>query len=308
VTRPRGTHREVAVPVATVWSSEHAPRDVDAAAVLPLPDVAGWTGGMDAVLRRGLHGRTETQALLGEPVTVLEDDGAWSRVTCGWQGYRSTDDGYPGWVRSEHLAEPVGRSAGALATVVARSTGCELDDGSTLEVSFASRLWVDGVGTDDVRVLLPGGRRGRLPREGVRLADADDAATYDGEALLATAREFLDLRYLWGGTCAWGLDCSGLVTVVLRAHGLLPPRDASDQAEWDGLAPVDLDDVRPGDLYFFARPGQRIYHVGFVSRPVGEDGVRWMLHAPEGGELIEDAPLAPHRRDTLVSAARVVAA
>jgi hypothetical protein len=30
-----------------------------------------------------------------------------------------------------------------------------------------------------------------------------------------------------------------------------------------------------------------------------------MLHAPEGGELIEDVPLAPHRVEHLVSAGRV---
>jgi gamma-D-glutamyl-L-lysine dipeptidyl-peptidase len=68
---------------------------------------------------------------------------------------------------------------------------------------------------------------------------------------------------------------------------------------------VELDAVQPGDLYFFARPDERVYHVGIVSRPVGADGVRWMLHAPEGGELVEDAPLAPHRQETLVSAGRV---
>jgi hypothetical protein len=42
-----------------------------------------------------------------------------------------------------------------------------------------------------------------------------------------------------------------------------------------------------------------------VTRQVAADGTRWMLHAPEGGELIEDAPLAPHRVATLVSAGRV---
>jgi gamma-D-glutamyl-L-lysine dipeptidyl-peptidase len=124
--------------------------------------------------------------------------------------------------------------------------------------------------------------------------------------VLNTARQFLGVRYLWGGTSGWGLDCSGLVHLTLRSFGVLVPRDAHDQADArEVVRPVPLDDVRPGDLYFFARPGEKVFHVGLVSRAVAADGTRWMLHAPEGGELVEDAPLAAHRAATLVSAARV---
>ncbi len=123
--------------------------------------------------------------------------------------------------------------------------------------------------------------------------------------MVEAARGFLGVRYLWGGTSAWGVDCSGLVHLCWRSQGVLLPRDAHDQAASPRVEPVPLDAVRPGDLYFFARPGERIYHVGFVTSPVAADGTRWMLHAPEGGELIEDVPLAPHRLETLVSAGRV---
>ncbi|MGZ6804396.1 MAG: C40 family peptidase [Nocardioidaceae bacterium] len=306
---PCGTVLEVAVPVATVWSSPQSPRDLDAAAVRDLPDVAGWAAAMDAPVRRGLHGRTETQLLLGEPVEVVEvdgADGAWSRVAAPWQRSARFPDGYPGWVRSAHLAAPVPGTEGPSAFVADRSATCTLEDGGGLEVSFGTALRVESAGHDAVTVALPGDRRGTLPRAALRLAGPAEQPSYDGGVLLETAGMFLGLRYLWGGSSTWGLDCSGLVHLVLRSRGELLPRDACDQVLSPKVAPVPLDDVQPGDLYFFARPGQRVYHVGFVSRPVGADGVRWMLHAPEGGELIEDAPLAPHRAETLVSAGRVV--
>ena len=93
-----------------------------------------------------------------------------------------------------------------------------------------------------------------------------------------------------------GLDCSGLVHLTYRAHGVRVARDACDQAEQ--VVPVALDEVEPGDLYFFARPGQRVYHVGFATSPLLADGTRWMLHAPESGELVEDAPMAPPATST----------
>ena len=80
-----------------------------------------------------------------------------------------------------------------------------------------------------------------------------------------------------------------------RVLGLRTPRDAHDQAA--DLPNIPLDEVQPGDLYFFARDGQPIHHVGFVS-PTG------MLHASETGKRLENAPLTPDRRSTLTTAAR----
>ena len=297
--------REVAVPVATMWTSPDAPRAVDEATLADSPDMASWTASMDAATRLELHGRTLTQLLLGEPAAVLEESGAWSRVAALRQTSSSHEQGYPGWVRTAHLGAPVDREDGQSAYVMSPSAGCVLDDGESLTLSCGTALWVDTVDDESAVVLLPGGRRGAIPRSDIRLTSNAERPAYSPDDLLVTARQFLGVRYLWGGTSGWGMDCSGLVHLTFRTHGRLVPRDASDQAVADVLEPVKLDDVQPGDLYFFARPGERVYHVGFVTRPVAADGTRWMLHAPEGGELIEDAPMAPDRIEKLVSAGRV---
>lgn len=294
---------EVSVPVATMWTSPTAPRDVDAPALLATPDVAAWTASMDATVRKGLYGRTLTQLLLGEPARVLERAGDWVRVAALSQSSSAHPDGYPGWVRRDHLADPVARTIDRRAIVATPTAVCVLAGGQPAEVSFGTALRVDSVDEQSATVLLPGDRRGTIRLDRLRLSDTVNQPGHDAGDLLGAAARFLGLRYLWGGTSAWGLDCSGLVHLVFRAFGMTLPRDAFDLAAY--VDPVALDEVRPGDLYFFARPGERIYHVGFVSRPVGRDGARWMLHAPEGGELVEDAPLAPHRVETLVSAGRV---
>jgi len=294
---------EIRVPVSTMWTDPDSPRHLDRPAVVDDPDVVAWTAAMHAEDRSGLKGRTLTQLLMGEAVQVIEQVGDWVRVRSLWQPSSLDTGGYPGWLRRAHLGSPVTRTTGASAFVTTASAICDIEGGGKVALSFGTCLWVEAVHKDTVTVLLPGDRRGSLGLEQVRLSDKEQQPSYAAGHLLEDARRFLGLRYLWGGTSSWGLDCSGLVHLVYRAQGVLVPRDAFDQG--DQAEPVPLDEVEPGDLYFFARPGERVYHVGFVSRPVAADGDRWMLHAPEGGELVEDGPLAHHRRKTLVGAGRL---
>ncbi len=232
----------VSVDVATVWAHPTRPRDIDAPALADVPDHRAWLGSMDAATRYGLHGRTETQLLRGEPAEVLHRQGDWSQVVAPWQPSPLDARGYPGWVRSAHLHESGAGVAGSPTAAI---------------------------GTEPA-------------------------------AVLGEARKFLGLRYLWGGTSPWGFDCSGLVHYCYRRGGRVVPRDAS--AQHDASTPVELGDERVGDLYFFARPGEEAFHVGFVT------GRMRMLHAPEEDAMIEDAQLNPERRQTLVGAGRFASA
>ena len=148
-----------------------------------------------------------------------------------------------------------------------------------------------GVGLTDLRLdAVAPAAAGPRPEP---LGDATDKHEHPG---LGLAREHLGLRYLWGGLTPLGLDCSGLVHHTWRRLGGVVPRDAYAQAE--ACEPVELGAERSGDLYFFARPGARIHHVGIVVSP-GR-----MVHASETGGVVEEE-LAPDRRETLVAAGRL---
>ncbi|MEO3935486.1 C40 family peptidase [Dermatophilaceae bacterium Soc4.6] len=115
--------------------------------------------------------------------------------------------------------------------------------------------------------------------------------------LVVLARQHLGLPYLWGGLSPAGFDCSGLVHWCLRALGVVVPRDADDQQ--DACVPVPLDEVRAGDLYFFALPGEgRAHHVGIVTSR------GHMIHAPETGCGLMEEPLDDGRLETLAGAGR----
>jgi cell wall-associated NlpC family hydrolase len=104
-------------------------------------------------------------------------------------------------------------------------------------------------------------------------------------SLVETARGYLGVPYLFGGTTERGFDCSGLTGAVYRLNGLKLPR--SSQAQFEEGRAVDLDDARAGDLLFFAtNGGARVSHVGLYL------GQGAFIHAPRPGQGIRQDRLS----------------
>ncbi|HNX95615.1 MAG TPA: NlpC/P60 family protein [Holophaga sp.] len=97
--------------------------------------------------------------------------------------------------------------------------------------------------------------------------------------LAETARSYVGVPYLWGGTSEKGFDCSGLAQAVFRLNGLRLPRSSREQ--FDAGTPVPMGDLRKGDLVFFdINASGQISHVGVY---IG-DGM--FIHAPGRGRGI----------------------
>ena len=74
------------------------------------------------------------------------------------------------------------------------------------------------------------------------------------ERIVETALDYLGTQYRWGGKSRFGIDCSGLASMVYMINGFSIPRDVGPQQEY--FKPIKRDEAKPGDLVFF--PG----HVG----------------------------------------------
>src|SRR5882672_6129016 len=70
------------------------------------------------------------------------------------------------------------------------------------------------------------------------------------ETVVEAARKYIGTPYKYGGTTRSGMDCSGLLLNSFNAIDMSLPRTSEAQSKI-GMK-VDMEELQPGDLVFFA--------------------------------------------------------
>ena len=272
----------VAVSVATVWTTPQSPRPVDHPALTNPVDIRGWLSDMTPAQQEALtsDNLTQTQALFGDRVFVVGEQGDWDEVLVPGQPTPKNALGYPGWIPKAQLTTDPGYGAlkdhapfaladRGITTWLYRDSGLSDQD---LEISTNTRLPVLSRTDKAVQVATPD--------RGPRWLDARTVAVYEkptdiphptGADLVRYAAVFVNVPYLWGGRAGFGFDCSGFTSTIYQVYGITLPRDADAQAADSRGRAIDKSALQPGDLLFYSH-GSRdpdnpdaIYHVAMYS-------------------------------------------
>jgi cell wall-associated NlpC family hydrolase len=126
----------------------------------------------------------------------------------------------------------------------------------------------------------PGTPRAPHAARAQRTADAPAQPAAPGRDAVRTALSMLGTPYRYGGNAPSGFDCSGLVNYSYAQAGVtgLPRTAAALEAS---AQPIELDELRPGDLLFFQLSGRKTSHVALY---VGDES---FVHAPSSGGRVE---------------------
>ncbi|SOE17109.1 NlpC/P60 family protein [Hoeflea halophila] len=211
----------------------------------------------------------DTQALLGETLTVFD-------ISNGWAWVQLEADGYVGYVREQAIRE--GTSETTHTVSVPRSfvyPGPDLRFPHFKSLSMGSRVRI--VGAAETR-----GTPYALLEDGTALIATHlrPVGKPAAEDAVSVAARFVDTPYLWGGRTGFGIDCSGLVQLALAMTGKSAPRDSDQQAAHLGaVIDPETDGLQRGDLVFWKG------HVGFLEDP------DTLLHASGGTMYVTREPL-----------------
>lgn len=209
-----------------------------------------------------------SQAIYGSDVNLVVARGEWSRI--------QTSDHYKGWVPSRQIrilltGNGYAKSGPAVQVESLYANIYNEPDITkhkpVVTVPFETRLeLVADAKAKDAKPAPEGWLQVHLPDLRNAWVQAGDV-TSDPKPLsipesIDLAKRFLGIPYLWGGSSSFGFDCSGFTQMLLRVRGINMPRDADQQAAWNGVTPVERKHLQPGDLLFFGSSPKQITHTG----------------------------------------------
>lgn len=214
-----------------------------------------------------------TQVLMGTPLRVKTRQGSWFLV--------QTPESYLGWVDSGGMVRFSREELDARrrrAHLVVLEPHVMLREAPRADAAVVGDLALGGkvLRRDDLApqgwqaIELPNGQAGFVPAASVAPFDTwASNLRVDPDGVVQTALQFRGVPYLWGGTSVRGFDCSGFTKTVYLMHGLVLPRDASQQIREGETVDAERDwsRLRAGDLLFFGVPAtaeraERVIHVG----------------------------------------------
>ena len=222
---------------------------------------------------------------------VVEDDSI-----AGW--YKVNHEGVTGYLSSEYVSFSI---SGSAKLGNGKVTGNDVNVRSAASTS-ASRLGslnkgdvvaVTGIDNGWYKISF-NGKTGYVRSDYMTItkealssrgteAAAASAASSKGSEIVAYAKQYLGVKYVYAGASSKGFDCSGYTMYVMKHFGYNLPHTATGQMGYG--TSVAKSALQPGDLVFFCDPsrsgGKAASHVGIYI------GSNQFIHASSGGGKVQ---------------------
>ncbi len=250
-----------------------------------------------------------TQALLGMPLNILKKHSYWYLV--------QTPDNYIAWVDGGAIQlmnkQEINDWLTCRKIVYWKQTGNSYENPDENSQTVSDLVVCDVLKYVDTKgkfilAAYPDGRQAYVKKsECIDYAAWINSENPSAEQIINTAKKFMGLPYLWGGTSAKAVDCSGFTKMTFLVNGIVLQRDASQQALYGRkcIPEKDFESLQPADLLFFGEKEnedskQKVIHVALCL------GKQKFIHASGNVSINSfnkaDADFSQYRRNSFLIA------
>lgn len=230
----------------------------------------------------------------GDVVDVIEQGATWTKISIGTQdGYVSND--YIS-VTSVAAASSKPKTVSGLITgsLVRIRAGASTESEILFEVPENTQVLIMDPSSSWMKVVYQG-RIGYVSSEYIKVMDDATAsrslsgsrpnsdAAAQAEKIIAYGKEYLGVKYRYGGSSPKGFDCGGFVKYVLAEFGYKLPMGATSQYNTTSVVThIKRSELMPGDLvYWRSKSSKKIQHTGIY---IGNDK---FIHASSPGDVVK---------------------
>jgi hypothetical protein len=195
-----------------------------------------------------------TQGLIWDEIELVDKKDNWYRV-------RQWDD-YIGWIHRFYVSEEEKQIAESYFRVPVKSMDVYTDlQGSNdviNQVLFGSYIPIKLELQDGLEIYLPENKTGHIKN-----ISEQKSKNSLRDAIIKKSKMFLGVPYLWGGSSACGVDCSGFIQAIFKYFGINFDRDTSLQINNNLIYEIDHKNINKADLIYFYIDNI-VNHVGLI--------------------------------------------
>lgn len=210
----------------------------------------------------------------GDAVIITSHEGDWySVILNGVEGYMFAE-----YVTPAYTLEIDSVSATVNANSVRFRNGASFESKAIYYLNTGAPLKVLGVSGCWYKVTY-GQTTGYMHSDYVDIYYNESDYYTPGQKIVEYAKQFLGIRYVYGGASPSGFDCSGFTSYVLKQNGYDSTRTCTTQ--YAQYTHIERSELRIGDLVFFA--SYKSWNTNHVGIYIGNNE---FIHASSGSGKI----------------------
>ena len=182
--------------------------------------------------KKSIKSKLLTQLLYGESFKLIKKNGLWIKI-------KNDSDSYKGFIKKNTFPSAQVNTHKVCNLFAYLYKKPSLKYKIKKKISFGSR----------VKVVERKKNFYKFDNFWIKKKDLKEKK-YKTKDLFQNIKKFINTKYIWGGKHYSGVDCSGLIQILLNFNNRYCPRDSKDQIRYFKKK-IKLENIRKNDLIFW---------------------------------------------------------